>query len=136
MAQPPPPADPVVEAQILKTSCPAGDEAAKVDTISVHTEPVPLSALEGSHDQVGKLVYIGGAKLTSDDPRFGDIVGLQYDPKLGFVAATASGNWILFDAFGPALLDFKSVKIAPMRGASGPRTVHGPHRPELCRRLP
>jgi hypothetical protein len=122
-AQPPPPPDPAFEAAILKTSCPAGDEPAKPDTISVHAEPVPLTALEGSHDQVGKLVYIAGAKLTSDDPRFGDIIGLQFDAKLGLVAATATGNWILFDAVGPALLDFKSVKIAPMRGASGAQTA-------------
>jgi hypothetical protein len=122
-AQQPPPPDPAFEAAILKTSCPAGDEPAKPDTVTVRAEPVPLSALEGSHDQVGKLVYIAGAKLTSDDPRFGDIIGLQFDAKLGFVAATASGNWILFDAFGPSLLDFKSVKIAPMRGAVGQQTA-------------
>jgi hypothetical protein len=122
-AQPPPPPDPAFEATILKTSCPAGDQPAKTDTISVHADPVPLTALEGSHDQVGKLVYIAGAKLTSDDPRFGDIIGLQFDAKLGLVAATAGGNWIIFDAVGPALLEFKSVKIAPMRGASGPLTA-------------
>ena len=34
---------------------------------------MPIEALEGSRDQVGRLVYAGGAKLTSDDPRFADI---------------------------------------------------------------
>jgi hypothetical protein len=118
-AAPPPPPNPEVEAQILKTSCPAGDDPAKADTITVKAEPVPIEALEGSRGQVGRLAYVGGAKLTSDDPRFGDIIGLQFDDHLGLVAATGAGNWIILDANGPALLDFKSIKIAPMRGASG-----------------
>ena len=79
--------------------------------------------MEGIRDQVGRLTYVGGAKLSADDPRFADIVGLQLDANLGLVAATGTGNWIIFDATGPGLLDFKSVKIAPMRGLIGAPTA-------------
>jgi hypothetical protein len=122
VAQTPPP-NPAAEAAVLQKSCPTGDEAVKPVTLTVQSEPVPLAALEGSRDHVGKLIYIGGLKLTSDDARFGDIIGLQLDPKLGLVAATGAGNWIIFDAVGPALLDFKSVQIAPMRESSGAPTA-------------
>jgi hypothetical protein len=122
-AAPPPPPDPAVEAAVLKASCPAGDEPAKPDAITVKKNPVPIEALEGTRDQVGRLIYVGGAKLTSDDPRFADIIGLQVDTNLGLVAATGGGNWIILDAAGSALLDFKSVKIAPMRDLSGSPTA-------------
>jgi hypothetical protein len=118
-AQPPPASNPAAEAAILQKSCPAGDEAAKPATVTVKSQSVSVAALEGAHDQVGKLLYIGGLKLTSDDARFGDIIGLQFDPKLGLVAATGAGNWIIFDAVGPTLTDFKSVQIAPIRDAAG-----------------
>ena len=105
---------------MLKASCPEGDEPAKPDTVTVKKDPVPIEVLEGTRDQVGRLIYVGGAKLSADDPRFADIIGLQLDANLGLVAATGGGNWIIFDATGPGLLDFKSVKVAPMRGLIGP----------------
>lgn len=118
-AAPPPPPDPGVEAAVFKASCPAGDEAAKPDTLAVKAEPVPIEALEGSRDQVGRLIYVGGVKLTSDDPRFGGVIGLQIDASLGLVAATAGGNWIILDAADPSLKTFKSITVAPMRGLAG-----------------
>jgi hypothetical protein len=114
---------PLSDASVMAASCPAGDTPAKLDDLPLHAEAVPPEAVDVSGGRNGHLIYLGGLKLSADDPRFGDIIGLQLDPKFGLIAATGAGNWIQFHAADADFVGFKSATIAPMRGLAGPPTV-------------
>ena len=75
--------------------------------------------LEGEGGHVGQLRYDGGVKLTADDPRFGGLIGIQFDETYGLVGLSAAGDWIVLDSQGASLLDIKTAMIGPMKGVHG-----------------
>ena len=97
----------------------------KPQPIVVTAEQVPLNAEDPAQVQVGRLRYLGGLALSSEEERFGGLSGLRfYGERL--VAITDSGDWVVFDLRqeGGRLTGIAGAAIAAMRGPEG-RQISG-----------
>ncbi|WP_298020035.1 sigma-70 family RNA polymerase sigma factor [uncultured Parasphingopyxis sp.] len=63
-------------------------------SFAIRAEPVPLDARNASRDRVGRLRFLGGWELTSDDPDFGGISGLAFIDATPFVMVTDQGHFL------------------------------------------
>ncbi|HZG10072.1 MAG TPA: esterase-like activity of phytase family protein [Allosphingosinicella sp.] len=59
----------------------------------VEAEPVQLRRGEPERRRVGKLLYLGGWALTSNDPRFGGISGMHVEGES--VTAVSDSGWLI-----------------------------------------
>ncbi len=130
LTQPSPPPAPEKEAAIAAASCGGARDVGKGEQVPVVAEPAPVSLLGGKDGKVGALSFDWGVQLSARDPRFGGIVGLTFDDRLGIVAITDQGNWIVLDmqqGHTP-----KSVGISAMRGVGGaPAAILGAGQAQL-----
>jgi hypothetical protein len=130
LTQPSPPPAPEKEAAIAAASCGGARDVGKGEQVPVVAEPAPVSLLGGKDGKVGALSFDWGVQLSARDPRIGGIVGLTFDDRLGIVAITDQGNWIVLDmqqGHTP-----KNVGISAMRGVGGaPAAILGAGQAQL-----
>lgn len=91
--------------------------------VEVRAVAVPLDASDGARDRVGRLRYLGGLHLVSQDPRFGGLSGLRWTEG-GLLAVTDGGNWVAFDV---SETDGRLVAL----GAARIGLIRGPQRAPL-----
>jgi hypothetical protein len=83
-----------------------------------------FSAAERERRDFGKLTFLGGLELRSDDPDFGGISSLVMEPDgRGFIAISDRGSWITgrFTEANGVLAGIEAARITPMLGPSGRR---------------
>lgn len=86
--------------------------------IAVEATPIPLDMRDPGRAVVGRLRYMGGLELRSDDARFGGISGLRLSSPGRLVAITDGGQWVTLDLVEKAgrLVGMKGVSIGLIRG--------------------
>lgn len=77
-------------------------------SFAIRAEPVPLDARNASRDRVGRLRFLGGWELTSDDPDFGGISGMAVDGD-DFLAVGDSGGIFRFALDGEGRIRRASI---------------------------
>ena len=121
--EPPPSAKPTgafaayVEA-LHRKSCPASVQAEQPRAISLAAKPVSLQAINPGRKTVGALTFAGGFHLTSDDPNFGGLSGLDLLDDGNLLAVSDAGHfvWIDLDADGIAPI---AARISEIRDSTG-----------------
>jgi hypothetical protein len=104
-------------------------QPATADPVEVATFTVELRPRDTAQSRVGRLHYLGGIVLRSDDRRFGGISGLRFvDDDTQLLAISDRGNWITFRPTfdGARLVGAAEVLLWPILGASG-SPVEAPH---------
>lgn len=99
----------------------AGDTA----PLTVTASPVALNPDDPNQTTIGALEYRGGIALSSEDPRFGGLSGLDVSADgARIVAISDRGFWFTarleYDADG-RLIGLSEPKITPLRGLDGHR---------------
>ena len=97
--------------------------AALADPIVVETSRVPLNVEDREHTVVGRLAFLGGLELHSEDPRFGGLSGLSIGAGgRRLVAVSDAGYWfeadIVLDEDG-CLAGLENAALWPLRGLEG-----------------
>ena len=109
---PPPPDDkPFVAASCTGTAMGVPDPVAA--TVARRTD-TPAAAPDA-----GSLALRWGMRLSTRDPRVGDLTSLAFSGAYGLLATTRRGDWLTFDLQNGSLADVKAVGVAPIRGAAG-----------------
>ncbi|MFC3712269.1 esterase-like activity of phytase family protein [Sphingoaurantiacus capsulatus] len=93
-------------------------------SINVTATPVPLDAADPARDRVGKLRYLGGLVVSSNDPRFGGLSALRMMAPARLLSVTDGGQWVALD------LDEKGDRLVGLKGAAVD-IVRGPQREPL-----
>ena len=97
--------------------------AAIADPLVVETKPVRLNVEDRAHTVVGRLAFLGGLELSSEDPRFGGLSGLSVDARgRRLVAVSDAGYWFeaeLVLAEDGGLVGLGDAEIWPLRGEDG-----------------
>lgn len=118
LAAPPPPPDPQRVNQIAAASCGNRTNITLGEPISVTAKALTAESL-GIHDLQDKMTFLWGLRLTSEDKRFGGIVGLEASNTFGLLAVTDTKHWLSFVVSGAQQVALKAVRIAPLRGGKG-----------------
>ena len=106
---------------------------------SLSSRPVALDPTDRTVQHVGRLHFLGGLDLRSDEPGFGGISGLSVSADGQLTAVTDRGHWftarIVRDRTG-RLVDLADAALGPLLNAEG-RPVQGQWRDaEALERLP
>jgi hypothetical protein len=64
------------------------------EPVSLQAHPIPLFPNDVDTTRIGPLEYRGGLFLTSDDPRFGGLSGLEVSDDGTLFAVTDQGHWL------------------------------------------
>jgi hypothetical protein len=110
-------------ADLRAASCPPGARRIEPEAISLVAKPVALQAINPSRKAVGELMFVGGFHLTSSNPRFGGLSGLDVLDNGNLLAVSDEGEvvWIDLDKDGVRPI---AARIAGMRDAAG-NTLQG-----------
>lgn len=105
-------------APLKRVSCPQGVEHIEPEVIDLKAARVPLQGVNPTRKTIDELTFVGGYHLTSSDPRFGGLSGLDVleDGSLLAVSDAGSFVWIELDADGVTPV---STKLSDMRDAVG-----------------
>ncbi|MBU6320440.1 MAG: esterase-like activity of phytase family protein [Alphaproteobacteria bacterium] len=103
-------------------SCPMGQAFLEPRPIELQVEKIPLMRGDPSRDQLGSLRFLGGFSLTSPDPRFGGLSGLETLEDGQLLAVTDEGNFIWIDLDDDSLAP-KAAHLAPLRDERGEALV-------------
>ena len=110
----------VALALFLLAACGAADADTRpgLRPISVTATAVPLDAADPSRDRVGKLRYLGGIAIRSDDARFGGLSSLRSLGSGRLLSVTDGGQWVALDLVeqGDRLTGLKSAMVDIVRG--------------------
>jgi hypothetical protein len=90
--------------------------------LSVTASPVLWNPDDWEEKQTGKLRFIAGLELSSDNPDFGGLSGLWISPDgAALLAVTDQGNWLSARPVhtGIALSALEAARLAPLRGPDG-----------------
>jgi hypothetical protein len=90
--------------------------------VGLWAEPIPLSRDESARRRIGRLDYLGGWSLRSDDPRFGGISAMHVEG--GRVTALSDAGTLFHFAL-PGEASSGRVRIAPLRFGPGSATAKG-----------
>ena len=108
-------------------------------SISLSTRPIALDPTDRAVQHVGRLHFLGGLDLRSDEPAFGGLSGLSVTADGRLTAVTDRGHWftarIVRDRTG-RLVDLADAAMGPLPDMRG-RPVAGEWRDaEALERLP
>jgi len=97
--------------------------AAGSDPITVRASAVPLNPKDPAQRSVGRLRYLGGVHLTSDDPRFGGWSSLRLSPDgTRITAISDEGIWMtarLLHDKGGFLTGLDGAEVGALLGLEG-----------------
>lgn len=116
-ASPPPPPPAGYYPKVVRSSCGPVRGVAVPAQVPVKVTRIDAADIGFVDGKLGRLRWRWGMRFSSADPRLGAIVGLDDIAELGLVAATAGGDWIVFDDRKVKLGQLASVGLASMRGA-------------------
>ncbi|MEZ5938501.1 MAG: esterase-like activity of phytase family protein [Hyphomonadaceae bacterium] len=102
---------------LREASCPLGVSMSEPETIDLQAKPVSLSRI-GARKSIGKLTYLGGFQLTSSDPRFGGLSGLDVLETGDLLAVSDTGALVWIDLADDGLTPL-AARMAPLNGADG-----------------
>ena len=96
---------------------------ALADPIALETSRVRLNPTDRAQEAVGRLMFLGGLALDSEDRRLGGLSGLTLEPGgQRLVAVSDAGYWfqadVLLDDDG-RLAGLENAALWPLRGADG-----------------
>lgn len=116
----------VALALLLLAACSSADADTRpgLRPIAVTATAVPLDPADPARDRVGKLRYLGGIALRSNDVRFGGLSGLRGMGESKLLSVSDGGHWIALD------LDERGDRLVGLKGASVD-LVRGPQREPL-----
>ena len=108
-------------------------------SISLSTRPIALDSTDRAVQQVGRLHFLGGLDLRSDEVAFGGLSGLSVTVDGRLTAVTDRGHWftarVVRDRIG-RLVDLTDAALGPLLDTKG-RPVTGEWRDaEALERLP
>lgn len=106
------------EASLAARSCPAGQAYLEPRPIDIQAEPVSLMRAETTRTRIGALKLVAGFSLTSSDPRFGGLSGLETIGEGRLLAVTDEGYFVWIDLDRERLAPV-AARLAPMRDESG-----------------
>ena len=115
LAAPPPPPNFAREAALDNASCGENEVIASSTTIARKVESLTAEDFGGADGKIGELGFRWAYSLTSDDPRFGGITGLEVSPA-GLIAISDSKHWIDFDMSQGGVEEGPIIAVAPMIG--------------------
>lgn len=99
-------------------SCPAGVKSVAPESISLTASPVALQALNPLRTSIGRLSFVTGFHLTSEDKRFGGLSGLDILDNGNLVAVSDTGDFVWIDLKDDGLTP-SALRIAPMLDRKG-----------------
>jgi hypothetical protein len=120
-AIPPPPRIKTLQAYLdalSAVSCPAGAKPAAPQRIGISAKGVSLQTLNPARKTVGELTFVAGYHLTSPDPRFGGLSGLDVLDDGNLLAVSDVGDLVWID-LGKDGLTPVAGRIASLRDAAG-----------------
>lgn len=110
----------VALALLLLAACGSADADTRpgLRPISVSAIAVPLDAADPARDRVGKLRYLGGIAMRSDDARFGGLSSLRSLGPGRLLSVTDGGQWVALDLIeqGDRLTGLRSAMVDIVRG--------------------
>ncbi len=86
--------------------------------VAITAKPVALQAINPKRKAVGRLTYVAGFHLTSDDKRFGGLSGIDVMDDGNLLAVSDQGDFVWIDLAKDGVTPV-SVKIASERDAAG-----------------
>lgn len=90
-----PQAEPAYLDRLHRLSCPGVGRQA--EAIEIRTSTVPLQGLNPGRKTVGQLTYVAGFQLSSNDPRFGGLSGLDFLDDGNLLAVSDAGAFVWID---------------------------------------
>lgn len=78
-------------------SCPTSVTFQAPKTIGLKARRVPLSGLNPGRKKIGKLSFVAGFHLTSDDKRFGGLSDLHFLPDGNLISVSDEGHFVWID---------------------------------------
>lgn len=128
----PPPADPIGDLisqregdlqrdyldPLRRASCPPGAVRREPEAIDLDAAPVPLQGLNPFRRDIGELDFVAGFHLTSSDPRFGGLSGLDFRPDGGLLAVSDDGGFVWIDLSADGLTPRRAL-VAGLLDAEG-----------------
>ena len=101
----------------------AAAAAVRADPIALDIRTVRLNAADRAQDLVGRLRYLGGLVLRSEDARFGGLSGLTLGAAgRRLVAVSDAGYWFEADLVigdDGRLVGLENAALSPLRGRDG-----------------
>lgn len=101
-----------------QASCPAGTKSESPRAIPFTTKSVSLQAINPGRKTVGGLTFAGGFHLTSSDPDFGGLSGLDVLDDGQLLAVTDAGHFVWIGLAEDGVTPV-SAHMAPIRDANG-----------------
>jgi hypothetical protein len=96
---------------------------ASADSITIDSVTLPLNPEQPRQSTLGRLLYLGGLELSSNDARFGGLSGLRLSPDgTRLIALTDQGDWLsarLVRDGEDRLLSITDVELAPIADPNG-----------------
>jgi hypothetical protein len=103
-------------------AAPAG--AAEQGAIAVTASETAFSPLQPGRARFGRLEFLGGLRLQSDDPRFGGFSGLALSADGSRLVAVSDDGWLLTATLayaGPRIAGVGEATLEPLLGPDGKR---------------
>ena len=101
----------------------AAAAAVRADPIALDIRTVRLNTADRAQDRVGRLRYLGGLALRSEDARFGGLSGLTLGASgRRLVAVSHAGYWFEADLVigdDGRLVGLENAALSPLRGRDG-----------------
>lgn len=100
----------------------APSAAGEVSEIAVRAEALAMNPEDAAADRVGRLRFMGGLVLRSDERRFGGWSALAWEGRCGrLLAVSDTGNWMAFEPVEGKgrLTGVGRAWLAPVLGADG-----------------
>jgi hypothetical protein len=95
-----------------------GNSRPGLKPVAVTATAVPLDGRDPARAEVGRLRYLGGIELKSDDNRFGGLSGLRAVGPAELLAVTDGGHWVQLRLReeGEGLVGLEAAAIDVIRG--------------------
>jgi hypothetical protein len=99
-------------------SCPSGSVARGGEPINISAVPTALQPSDPAKRRIGSLTYVAGYQLTSTDPRFGGLSGIEILDNGDLLAVSDKGYFVWMDLADDGLTP-RAARISTMRDVDG-----------------
>jgi hypothetical protein len=99
-------------------SCPKGSPTRAGEAIGLTATPTLLQPSDPSQRKAGQLIFVAGYELSSTDPRFGGLSGLEVLDNGNLLAVSDAGHFVWIDLAKDGLTP-SAARLATMRDAIG-----------------
>jgi len=103
---------------LANTSCPEGASTRRGEPIELAAAPTPLQLSDPGQRRAGQLTFVASYTLSSPDPRFGGLSGVDVLDDGNLLAVSDAGHFVWID-LGRDGLTPMAARVATMRDVSG-----------------